>query len=127
MSGKERSLQINNFSGINTTKWRLSDKRRNLFIRMSKEIYNRLELLSPCFLRKDVFKYAKANSLYAESLQSRTDGELLRLKMAQLRALPQSQKRILQQEKSHRGKLAKKYNWPQISRLTRPQESQETP
>ena len=91
------------------------------------KIYNRLELLSPWFVRKDVFKYAKANSLYAESLQSRTDGELLRLKMAQLRALPQSQKRILQQEKSHRGKLAKKYNWPQISRLTRPQESQETP
>ena len=93
---------------------------------MSKEIYNKLELLSPGFLRKDVFKYAKANSLYTESLQSFADVELLRLKMAQLLVLPQSQKRILQKEKDPSKKLAKKYNWRQISRLTRPIECQET-
>ena len=87
---------------------------------MSKEIYNKLELLIPEILRKDVFKYAKSNSLYKESLHPFTDVELLRLKMAQLHVLPQSQKRILQKEKSLRGKLAKKYNWPRIFRLAQP-------
>ena len=66
---------------------------------MSKEIYNRLEILSPWSLRKDVFKNAKSNNYPAESLQFSTDVELLKLKMAQLYVLPQSQTRILQQEK----------------------------
>ena len=120
------SLQINNFLELIQQNGDAATK-ENLFLRMSKESYNRLELLSPWFLRKDVSKYAKANSLYTESLQSFTDVELLRLKMALLRPLPQSQKRILQKEKGHREKLAKKYNRPRISRLTRPEESQETP
>ena len=66
---------------------------------MSKEIYNRLELLSPGFLRKDVFKYAKSNNYPVESLQSLADVELLKLKMCQLYVLPQSQQIIIQQEK----------------------------
>ena len=77
---------------------------------MSKDIYTKLEASNPGFLRKDVSEYAKENSLYTEALQSFTDVELLKLKMAQLHALPISQKRILQKEKWRREKLAKKHN-----------------
>ena len=66
---------------------------------MDKEIYNRLDRLSPGFLRKDVSKYAKANNLYTEALQSFTDVELLKLKVAQLYGLPEIRKRILQKRK----------------------------
>ena len=74
---------------------------------MSKEIYNRLELLSPGFLRKDVYKYAETNNSPVETLQAFTDDELLKLKIAQLYVLPQSQKRIPQQEKGHRKRMRK--------------------
>ena len=95
-------------------------KRGVYFPRMSKEIYNMLDLLSPGFLRKDVYKYAKTNNSPVETLQSFTDVELLRLKIAQLHVLPQSQKRILQQEKGPSGKYAQKYNRSQVFRLTQP-------
>ena len=54
--------------------------------------------------RESVFKYAKSNNYPVESLQYFADVELLKLKMAQLYVVPQSQKRTLQQEKekSHR-------------------------
>ena len=69
---------------------------------MSKEIYDGLELLIPGSLRKDVYKYAKTNNFPVWTLQSFTDVELLRIKIAQLYVLPQSQKRISQQDKGHR-------------------------
>ena len=73
------------------------------FRRMSKDIYNRIEVLSPGYLRKDVFKYAKTNNPAVETLQSFTDVELLKLKIAQLHVIPQSQRRILHQENGYRG------------------------
>ena len=100
-------------------------RRGIFFLRMSKAIYNRLEILSPWFLRKDVFKYAKSNNYPAESLQSLTDVELLKLKMVQLYVLPQSQKRIIQQEKRAIGKACEEvqlvsnfatYTAPRVSR-----------
>ena len=127
MSGKERYLQINNFSGINTTKWLCSDEGEIFSLRMSKEIYNRLEILRPVPLREDVFKYAQSNSYPSESLQSFTDVELLKLKMAQLYVLPQIRKRIIQQEKESSGKACEEvqfvsnfstYATPRVSRNT---------
>ena len=78
-------------------------KRGVYFPRMSKEIYNMLDLLSPGFLRKDVYKYAETNNSPVETLQAFTDDELLKLKIAQLHVIPQSQRRILHQENGYRG------------------------
>ena len=61
---------------------------------MYKEIYNKLDLLSPGFLRKDVFKYAKSSSLYAESLQSFTDAELPRVKWPNCTSYPKPEKNL---------------------------------
>ena len=67
----------------------------------AKEIYNRLEYLSPGCLKKDVLRYAKANNISLESLKQLSDVQLLNLRMAQLHVLPNSQRRIGQQKKSY--------------------------
>ena len=87
---------------------------------MSKEIYNRLALLSPGFLRKDGYKYAKTNNFPVETLQSFTDAELLSLKIAQLYVLPPKVRKESYRRKRAIGKYAKKYNWSPIFRLTQP-------
>ena len=66
-----------------------------------------LEHIKPCFLKTDVYKYAKANNLPVEPLKSFTDVELLRIDMAQLFALPKSPKRILEQKRNSPGKARK--------------------
>ena len=85
-----------------------------------KEIYTMLESPSPCFLKKEGFRYTKANNIFAESLRNPPDVQLLRLKMAQVRFFPHSERRILQLQKVQRIWIAKRRNRSQISHLKRP-------
>ena len=73
----------------------------NLHRRMSKEIYNTLEIPTLCNLGNDVSKGAKSSNFSAGPLQSLADVELLKLNIAHLNFWPRSQKRIIQQEKGH--------------------------
>ena len=77
----------------------------------------------PGFLKTGFYKYAKSNNLPVEPLKSFAYVEILRLDMAQLSALPKSQKRILGQQRGSPGNREKKYNWSQIPRLTQPRYS----
>ena len=65
----------------------------------ARDIYSRLESSNPGFPKRDVIRYTKSNSLYTESLEKFSDAQLLGLKMAQVRVLPHSQKRILKNAK----------------------------
>ena len=99
ISGNKDLYKLKNFSWIKTTKWRYGDKGKALVLGMSdKEIYNRLEYPTPCFLKKDVLRYAKASNIFLGSLKQFSDAQLLNLRMAQLRDLPNSQRRIGQQK-----------------------------
>ena len=66
----------------------------------AKETYPRLESPNPGFLKRDVIRYAKSNSLYTEALGKFSDAQLLGLEMAQVHVLPHIRKKNLKKRKT---------------------------
>ena len=126
MSGKERSLQINNFLKLIQQNGDAATKEKYAPLGMSvEEIYTMLESPSPGFLKRDVLRYTKANNISTESLRTFPDVQLLRLKMAHVHVFPHSRRRISQMQKSSTNKANKEaqlvsnfppYTTPKITR-----------
>ena len=99
MSGITKIFQINKFSGINEIKWRRPYQGKTTFHLTPKKIYHMLESTKPGFLKKDVYRRARANNQPLDFPASLTDAELLNLEAARLYVVPRSRKRILESER----------------------------